>query len=127
MSAPRVGRFVDVELLVVTWLTSRDLVAGTRLPGTIPDGFVWVTAVNGPSDYDIAVPRWDLNVFRRGRQGVAMADAQAAHEAMAALDGQKVDGQFVYTVRCPRMPAPQFWSAEIDRVVATYEADLPVL
>jgi hypothetical protein len=127
VTAPRVGRFVDVDKLLIAWLTSRGRRAGTRLPDPIPDDFVWVTAVGGPSDYDIAVARFDLHTFRRGAPGAAMPVAELAHQDMATLDGQTVGGQPVYTVRCPRMPTPQFWSPDVDRVVATYEMDLPVL
>src|SRR5690242_2215813 len=112
----RVGRFVAVEELVVAWLKSRGLRAGTKLPNPIPDNFVWVGGIGGPSDYDMAAPRVDLNCFHAGTAGAAKPVAKSAHEAMAALDGQTVGGQPVYNVYCRSMPAQQFWSADVDRV-----------
>lgn len=127
MTAPRIGRLVDVEKLAVAWLTARGRDAGTHRPSPLRDGFVWVTGVGGPSDYDTALLRVDLHTFHAGSDGAAMPTAELVHGDMAALGGQTVDGQPVHTVFCSAYPTRRFWADGMDRVVATYELDLPVL
>lgn len=128
MTAPRVGRFVDVEKLVVTWLTQLTQTrTGTQPPDTFTGEFVWVVSVGGPADYDVTTLRVDLQCFKPGGPNASVPLAKRVHEAMAALDGQTVDGQPVYTVRCTSYPVRQFWSKDVDRSRGTYELDLPVL
>ena len=133
MTGVRVGRYVDYERLVVTWLAGR---LRTRLPaarvGTVKPGdftgdFVWVTGVGGTDNGDLMVARVDLHSFRPGGRGAATALAGVVHEEMGNLDGQTVEGQPVYTVGTVMIPVHRFWSASADRLVATYDLDLPVL
>lgn len=127
----RVGLPVDVDGLVVDWLTARlrDTRVGTQPPLDLAAAgqFVWVAAVGGPSDGDTALPRVDLQCFAPGRPGAAWPLAGAAHQAMDALGGQTVGGQVVHSVTCSSVPVRQFWSDSVDRYRATYELDLPVL
>lgn len=129
MTAPRVGRFVDVEGLVVDWLKAQlpEERSGTRPPDKFTGNFIWVTSVGGPADYDTTFLRVDLQYFTPGGVGASWPLAQAGHEAMGALDGQVVGDQAVYTVRCVAYPVRQFWSNDVDRTVSTYELELPVL
>lgn len=129
MTAPRVGRFIDVQRLMVTWLGSQlpDVRAGTRVPADLSGSFVWVTLVVAPSNGDITVARFDLHAFTPGDPGSAVGLAGRIHDAMRSLDGQTVDGQPVYTVSTVNEPVPRFWSEQVDRMVGTYDLDLPVL
>ena len=129
MTASRVGRFVDVEKLVVTWLKAAlgPIRVGTQPPDVISADFVWVASIGGPADYDETTLRVDVQCFTPGGVNASTPLAGRMHAAMGALDGQKVNDQYVGTVRCPSYPVRQFWSNDVDRSRATYELDLPVL
>lgn len=129
MTAPRIGRFVDVEQLVVTWLTPLlpDVRVRTRLPADITGDTVWVAYAGGTPAYDNSLLRVDLASFRPGGEGAAIPLAEQAHDAMRALEGQTVNGQPVSTIDVWSWPIPRFWSPTVDRVIGTYELDLPVL
>lgn len=129
MTAPRVGRFVDVEALVIGWLDEQlpETEVGARPPDTFDGDFLWVASVGGVADYDVTALRVDLQFFVPGVVGASLDLARAGHEAMGALDGQTVGDQPVYTVRCVAYPVRQFWSTDVDRTRSTYELELPVL
>ncbi len=133
MNAPRVGRFVDTEALAVTWLHGRARATrpgarvGTVRPGDYNGEYVWVTGLGGSDNGDIVVARLDLHAFAPGPRGSAVDLAEWVHQQMAALDGQTVDGQPVYTVGVVSIPMYRFWGPSVDRIVATYQMDLPVL
>lgn len=124
----RVGRYIDVEKLVITYL--KPLMAGVlvsnQVPGTIPAGGVlWVSLVGGPTDWDHARPRVDLRSLVPGEQNAADGVTEAAHGHMDALAGQTVAGQAVDVVSCVTYPHRVFWSATVDSLVATYALDMP--
>ena len=130
MTSPRVGAYVDPVQLVVDWLEAQlvDPVirVRTRLPDTITEDTIWVAYAGGGSAGDNVLPRVDLQSFRPGGEGDAQEVAKRGHNAMRALGGQTVNGQAVDNVDVWSWPAGQFWSPTVDRVIATYELDLPV-
>lgn len=129
MTAPRVGKLIDVERLGVAWLKAQNVASqvGTRLPADISGDVLWVAYAGGSAGYDNSLLRLEVQSFRPGREGAAWPLAQDVHEAMRALEGQTVDGQPVTTVAVWSVPERRFWTDAVDRVVATYELDLPVL
>jgi hypothetical protein len=126
----RVGRYVNVDLLTVQWLTgfNANVRVVTTLPATIPDdGVVWVKSVGGFSDWDEARIRVDVQVLIPGVDGDADPIAQQVHERMGQLGGNRVGDQRVNLVRCMSPFTRHPWAEDIDRVLATYELVLPVL
>lgn len=132
MSNSHVGRWVDVDALVVAWLQSQLPTAQvvTVVPATLPaGGVVWVATVGGPSNFNVAKIRIDLQVIVPGEFGAASDLAQAAHNAMDALGGQTVyfDGvsQTVYATHCVSVPSRHKWADHVDRLIGTYQLDVP--
>lgn len=126
----RVGRLVDVRRLVVAGLAERlpDVRVLTRLPVDLGTGsYVWVPAdLGGPTNGENAQPSVDVSCLVPGGEGEAFELMQLAHAAVGALGGQTVDGQPIHEVRCVSLPVGMFWSDAFDRMVGTYELDLPV-
>lgn len=132
MSNSHVGRYVDAEVLVVTWLNDQGAIsparAVTKVPQTIPDGGVlWVATVGGPSDWSEAKIRVDVQSLVPGGDGAASDLAGIAHAAMDALGGSFVGDQYVNAVYCRTVPVARYWSDTVDRRIGTYELHLPVL
>lgn len=133
MTAPRVSKDVDVEALVVAWLKAQVADAGatahvgTELPDTITGDVLQPAYAGGPQDPFNALLRVDVASFRLGGQNAARPLASQVHGWMRALDGQTVNGQRVNTVRVYAPIQRRFWTQTVDRQVATYELDLPVL
>lgn len=128
MSNSHVGRYVDTEKLVVTWLnwSVADGRAVTSLPSVIPTaGVLWVANVGGPLDWDEGRVRVDVQTLIPGAFGAATPLATEAHDAMGQLAGQTVNGQLINTVYCRNLPMRQFWSPEVERLIATYELCFP--
>lgn len=126
----RVGRYADAELLVLQWMTGFDpnVRVVTRLPATLPaEGVVWVAGAGGFSDWDEANLRVDLQILIPGEEGTVDSIAEAAHNHMAGLTGKVVNGQAVNLVRCTNTFIRRFWAEGVDRMVGTYQLDLPVL
>lgn len=129
MTSPRVGRYVDDVGLAVTWLKQQlpgTVRVRTRLPATITEDTVLVSPAGAAPAGDSLLARVELQCFRPGEEGAAQPVSQLAHDAMRALGGQVVDGQPVENVDVWGWPAGQFWSPTVDRVIGTYELDLPV-
>lgn len=129
-----VGRLVDAPKLVVAWLAPRwpDARVLTRLPADLSGkSWIWVASAGGMQDWDNAHPRVDVACLVSGDEGAAFDLMAGVHADMGALAGQKVtlpDGsrQLVNNVICIGIPEYRFWSADFDRMVGTYELDLPV-
>lgn len=127
-----VGKDVDVDLLVITWMNEIYGVAPARavssVPEKIPDGGVlWIATVGGPSDWAQALIKIDVQSLVPGVLGAARPLAGIGHAAMGALGGSFVGDQFVNYVSCSSVPTRHYWSDSVDRMVATYKLDLPVL
>lgn len=133
MSNSHVGQWVDADALVVAWLTQQCPTAAvaTVVPATIPaGGVIWVATVGGPSNFDQAKIRIDLQVIVPGEFGAASSLAQAAHNAMGKLGGQLVyyggTSQAVHATHCVSVPSRHKWADHVDRLIGTYQLDLPV-
>lgn len=129
MSSP-VGRLVDTPKLVVAWLKPRyqpDARALTRLPADLSGSeWIWVASAGGSQAWDNALPRVDVACLVPGDEGASFDLMAAVHADMGVLAGQNVAGQLVNNVRCIGIPEYRFWSNDFDRMVGTYELDLPV-
>lgn len=130
MTGSRIGEFIDVKRLAVTWLTGQ--LAGIRVVTLVPASLneslplVWVATAPGADDYDVATYRLDLYSFAAS-EGAMWDLAGRVHASMRALGGQVVDGQQVYSTRSPGTPVDAFWSTDVWRAVASYEVDVPTL
>jgi hypothetical protein len=124
-----VGRFVDVEGLVVDWLVEQvpDVRIVTKLPENI-DGIevVRVTRSPGTNDQMRSLPRVDLESFAPSRAAMWIL-AGRVNDAMARLSGDEVGGTQVDTVNTVTDPVPGWWSPTVERAVAVYELDLRVI
>lgn len=142
MTAPRVGRFVDAEKLTYLWLTSRVDPATTRvvtkLPAKITGRILWVIGVGGPDNGENALLRVDVQSLAPARPDSSddVWDlAGEAHDHMAALGGQTVAvvmagetvRQAVNNVAVGAYPVSRPYSDTVDRVVASYDLDVPTL
>lgn len=132
MTAPSVGRNVDQEKLVVTWLLAKVDQATTRVVTKLPeivDGRVLrVGGVGGPDNGQNALLRVDVESFTPTR-GDSSDDAWdlawEVHDYMRALDGQTVNGQPVNRVLIASRPTFRAYSQSLDRVFASYDLDVP--
>jgi hypothetical protein len=124
-----VGRFVDVELLVITWLAGQlpALRFCTELPGDIEGvDIVRVTRSPGSNTDMEANPRIDVEAFSATRAGMWTLIGQV-NDAIARIKGQVVIG---IQVDCPYTitdPVAAWWSPTVQRAVAVYAIELRVI
>lgn len=126
-----VGRFVDVERVVIAWLTSQlDEPVVETLPDPFTDteaaaGLVRVQRAPGGETWPTGLPRVDVESFHTTRAG--MWDlARRVHDAMRDLAGQAVADETVDAVEVSADPAPVQWSPSVERAIATYEPQFTV-
>ena len=124
-----VGKFVDVEGLVVDWLTEQlpDVRVVTKLPENL-DGLelIRVTRSPGSNSQMQSLPRTDVESFAPSRAAMWQL-AGRANDAFARLSGHLVSGTQVDTVNTITDPVAAWWSPTVERAVAVYELDLRVI
>ncbi len=131
-----VGQFVDVEQLVIVWLTGQlpDAKVVQKLPETL-DRVIRVTRSPGSNDSEAYLPRVDIECFAPDRTAMWIL-AGRANNALAELCGDLVELQVgtddapetlevqVDEVNTITDPVPGYWSPTVERSVAVYELDV---
>lgn len=134
-----VAAFVDVEQLVIVWLSERlpDVRVVQNLPSAL-DNVIRVTRspAAGPGPEVGQLPRVDVECFSSGGRVGMWQLAGRANNAMAELACEDVtvdigpDGSpEPMTVRVDDVstvtdPVPGYWSPTVERSVAVYELDV---
>ncbi len=134
-----VGQFVDVEQLVIVWLTEQlpDVRVLHKPNAKLPKdlhGVIRVTRSPGGNDADTNLPRVDVECFAADRMRMWIL-AGRANNALAELCGDVVaiavneDGDELLEVQVDDVntitdPVPGYWSPTVERSVAVYEFDV---
>jgi hypothetical protein len=132
-----VGAFVDVEQLVITWLSEK--LPDVAVSQQVPKG-TGIRATRSPGENDgvTALPRVDVECFAPDRARMWIL-AGRANNALAELCGDVVtidvsdpddaDDHTTLEVQVDDVntitdPVPGFWSPTVERSVAIYELDI---
>lgn len=130
-----VGAFIDVEQLVILWLSEK--LPDVEVSDKVPAGSgIRVTRSPGSNDADSALPRADVECFAPDRVRMWIL-AGRANNALAELAGDVVvlevgdpaaDVVETFEIQVDDVntitdPVPGYWSPTVERSVAVYEFD----